>query len=98
MVVIAIRMPLIVCRNDTKTKETQKKERKTIKDIFKKKKKAPNALKTRHVFSNIFFALKTVHSVAPSYLPTYFLWSVGNSMLGFMTNTWLLREVVNRYQ
>ena len=87
----------MICLN-TKTQETKKKERKAIKDLFKKKKKDPNALKTRRVFSNIFFALKTVHSVAPSYLPTYFLWSVGNSMLGFMTNTWLLREVVNRYQ
>lgn len=87
----------MICLN-TKTQETQNKERKTIIDLFKKKKKDPNALKTRRVFSNIFFALKTVHSVAPSYLPTYFLWSVGNSMLGFMTNTWLLREVVNRYQ
>jgi len=78
--------------------ETQNKKRKSIKDLFQKKKKDPNALKTRRVFSNILFSLKTVHSVAPSYLPTYFLWSVGNSLLGFMTNTWLLREVVNRYQ
>jgi len=83
---------------NTKTQETKNKERKTLKDLFKKKKKDPNALKTRRVFSNVFFALKTVHSVAPSYLPTYFLWSVGNSLLGFLTNTWLLREVVNRYQ
>ena len=82
----------------TKTEEAQKAEKKTVKSLFKKKKKDPNALKTRRVFSNVFFALKTIHSVAPSYLPTYFLWSVGNSMLGFLTNTWLLREVVNRYQ
>ncbi|MBE6598995.1 MAG: ABC transporter ATP-binding protein [Ruminococcaceae bacterium] len=78
-----------------KTKEERRAERKAKKE---KKKKDPNALKTRRVFSNIFFALKTIHSVAPSYLPTYFLWSVGSSFLNFLTNTWLLREVVNRYQ
>ena len=83
---------------NTKTPETQNQKRKSIKDLFKKKKKDPKALKTRRVFSNVFFALKTIHTVAPSYLPTYFLWSVGNSILGFLTNTWLLREVVNRYQ
>jgi len=79
-------------------KETKDNERKGIRSLFRKKKKDPNALKTRRVFSNTLFALKTIHSVAPSYLPTYFLWSVGNSILNFVTNTWLLREVVNRYQ
>lgn len=78
--------------------QEETKKRKNLKDLFKKKKKDPNALKTRRVFANVFFALKTIHSVAPSYLPTYFLWSVGNSALEFITNTWLLREVVNRYQ
>jgi len=80
------------------TKETQNNEPKGIKKLFKKKKKDPNALKTRRVFSNVFFALKTIHGVAPSYLPTYFLWSVGSSILQFFTNTWLVREVVNRYE
>lgn len=63
-----------------------------------KKKKDPNALKTRRVISNNLFVLKLIHSVAPSYLPTYFLWSVGNAILNFLTNIWLLREIVNRYE
>ena len=63
-----------------------------------KKKKDPNALKTRRVLENNLFVLKLIHSVAPSYLPTYFLWSVGNAVLDFFMNVWLLREIVNRYQ
>ena len=66
--------------------------------IKKKKKKDPNALKLRRVVSNNLFVLKTVHEVAPSYLPTYFLWSVGNAILDFLMSVWLLREIVNRYQ
>ena len=69
---------------------------------FKKKKekkeKDPNALKTRRVISNNLFVLKLIHSVAPSYLPTYFLWSVGNAIINFLMNIWLLREIVNRYE
>ncbi len=79
-------------------KETKNSQPKGLKSLFKKKKKDPNALKTKRVFSNILFALKTIHTAAPSYLPTYFLWSVGNSIIYFVINTWLLREVVNRYQ
>ena len=69
---------------------------------FKKKKekkeKDPNALSTRRVISNNLFVLKLIHSVAPSYLPTYFLWSVGNAIINFLMNIWLLREIVNRYE
>ena len=69
---------------------------------FKKKKekkeKDPNALKTRRVLSNNLFVLGLIHSVAPSYLPTYFLWSVGNAIINFLMNIWLLREIVNRYE
>lgn len=63
-----------------------------------KKKKDPNALKLRRVVSNNFFVLKTIHKIAPSYLPTYFLWTVGNSILMFIRSIWILREIVNRYQ
>ncbi len=62
-----------------------------------KKKKDPNALKTGRVVSNNLYVLKLIHSVAPAYLPTYFLWTVGNAVFDFLMNTWLLREVVNRY-
>ncbi len=62
------------------------------------KKKDPNTLNTQRVISNNLFALKIIHSVAPSYLPTYFLWSVGNAILNFLINIWLLREIVNRYE
>ncbi|MBQ9115726.1 MAG: ABC transporter ATP-binding protein [Clostridia bacterium] len=75
--------------NNEKSKESKDK---------KKKKKDPNALKLRRVVSNNLFVLKTVHEVAPSYLPTYFLWSVGNAILDFLMSVWLLREIVNRYQ
>ena len=68
------------------------------KEKKEKKKKDPNALKTRRVISNNLFVLKLIHSVAPSYLPTYFLWSVGNAILNFLMNIWLLREIVNRYE
>lgn len=70
-----------------------KKEKKTK----EKKKKDPNALKTVRVISNNFYVLKLIHSVAPAYLPTYYLWTVGNAVFDFLMNTWLLREVVNRY-
>jgi UDP-N-acetylglucosamine--N-acetylmuramyl-(pentapeptide) pyrophosphoryl-undecaprenol N-acetylglucosamine transferase len=50
------------------------------------------------VFGNVFYALKIVQSAAPLYLPTYYIWSLGIAVLNFITNTWLLREVVNRYQ
>lgn len=86
-------------KKETKKEETKEETKpKGLKAIFKKKKKDPNALKTRRVFSNVFYALKIVQSTAPVYLPTYFLWSVGIAVLNFLTNTWLLREVVNRYQ
>ena len=68
------------------------------KEKKEKKKKDPNALKTRRVISNNLFVLKLIHSVAPSYLPTYFLWSVGNAIINFLMNIWLLREIVNRYE
>lgn len=68
------------------------------KKIKEKKKKDPNALKFRRVVSNNLFVLKTIHKVAPSYLPTYFLWSVGNAILDFLMSIWLLREIVNRYE
>ncbi len=74
-----------------KQKETKKQEKK------QKKKKGTNALKTRRVIANNLFVLRLIHSVAPSYLPTYFLWSVANASLSFFLNVWLLREVVNRY-
>lgn len=73
--------------------------KKTIKEKKdKKKKKDPNALKFRRVVSNNLFVLKIIHKVAPSYLPTYFLWSVGNAILDFLMSIWLLREIVNRYE
>ena len=74
-----------------KQKETKKKEKK------QKKKKDPNALKTSRVIADNLFVLRLIHSVAPSYLPTYFLWSVAIASLDFLLNVWLLREVVNRY-
>ncbi len=84
---------------DKKSKETKDETKpKGLKSLFKKKKKDPNALKTRRVFSNIFFALKVVQSAAPLFQPTWYIWSVGMAVLNFITNTWLLREVVNRYQ
>ena len=64
----------------------------------KKKDKDKSPLKTGRVFSNNLYVLGVIHRVAPSYLPTYFLWSVGNALLDFFTNVWLLREIVNRYQ
>ena len=73
--------------------------KKTIKEKKdKKKKKDPNALKLRRVVSNNLFVLKIIHKTAPSYLPTYFLWSVGNALLDFLLDIWLLREIVNRYE
>lgn len=63
-----------------------------------KKKKDPNALKLRRIISNNLYVLKIIHEVAPSYLPTYFIWSVVNVSLSFMSEIWLVREVVNRYQ
>ena len=73
--------------------------KKTIKEKKdKKKKKDPNALKLRRVISNNLFVLKIIHKTAPSYLPTYFLWSVGNAILDFLMSIWLLREIVNRYE
>ena len=73
--------------------------KKTIKEKKdKKKKKDPNALKLRRVVSNNLFVLKIIHKTAPSYLPTYFLWSVGNAILDFLMSIWLLREIVNRYE
>ncbi len=73
--------------------------KKTIKEKKdKKKKKDPNALKLRRVISNNLFVLKIIHKTAPSYLPTYFLWSVGNALLDFLLDIWLLREIVNRYE
>ncbi len=77
-----------------KTKEEKKAERMAKRE---KKKKDQNALKTGRVFANNFYVLKILHKVAPSYLPTYFLWSVGNAILDFFTNVWLVREIVNRY-
>ena len=79
----------------TEEKKNLKKDKKEKKD---KKKKDKYALSFRRVVSNNFYALKTIHKVAPSYLPTYFLWSVGNAIFNFLTNTWLLREIVNRYE
>ncbi len=73
-------------------KDKQKKIRK------EKKKRDPNALKFRRVVSNNLFVLKIIHKVAPSYLPTYFLWSVGNAIIDFLMSIWLLREIVNRYE
>ncbi|MBQ8511804.1 MAG: hypothetical protein IJ497_04250, partial [Clostridia bacterium] len=64
----------------------------------KKKKKDPNALKLRRVISNNLFVLRIIHKTAPSYLPTYFFWSVGNALLDFLMSIWLLREIVNRYE
>lgn len=64
----------------------------------KKKEKDPNALPLRRVISNNLYALGLIHSVAPSYLPTYFLWSVGNGIFSFLVDTWLLREIINRYE
>ncbi|MBR6558839.1 MAG: ABC transporter ATP-binding protein [Clostridia bacterium] len=64
----------------------------------KKKDKDRSPLKIRRVLSNNLYVLGVIHRVAPSYLPTYFLWSVGNALLDFFTNVWLLREIVNRYQ
>ena len=73
--------------------------KKTIKEKKdKKKKKDPNALKLRRVVSNNLFVLKIIHKTAPSYLPTYFLWSVANALLDFLLDIWLLREIVNRYE
>ena len=76
--------------------------RKTTKPVKqkkdKKKKKDPNALKFRRVVSNNLFVLSIIHKTAPSYLPTYFLWSVGNAVLDFLMSIWLLRETVNRYE
>ncbi len=75
------------------------KKTKTIKEKKdKRKKKDLNALKFRRVISNNLFVLKIIHKVAPSYLPTYFLWTVGNAILDFLMNIWLLREIVNRYE
>jgi len=67
------------------------------KTVKEKKQKDPNALKSSRVLSNNLFVLKIIHKAAPSYLPTYFLWSVGNAILNFLVNTWLVREIVNRY-
>ncbi|MBQ2827338.1 MAG: ABC transporter ATP-binding protein [Clostridia bacterium] len=63
-----------------------------------KKDKDKPSLGVRRVLSDNLYVLGIIQRVAPSYLPTYFLWSVGNALLDFFTNVWLLREIVNRYQ
>lgn len=76
-------------------KETKTNSKKVKKE---KKKKDPNALKTRRVFQNNLYALSMIHKVAPSFLPTYFFWSVGSAIFEFLLDVWLLREIVNRYE
>ncbi|MBQ7921417.1 MAG: ABC transporter ATP-binding protein [Clostridia bacterium] len=80
---------------ETKPQEEKKTDKKAKKE---KKKKDPNALKTGRVLSNNLYVLKIIHKVAPSFLPTYFIWSVGYAILDFLMNVWLLREIVNRYE
>lgn len=64
----------------------------------KEKKKKENTLSGRRVFSNNLFVLQTIQRVAPSYLPTYFLWSILGAILDFLIYTWMMREVVNDFQ
>lgn len=64
----------------------------------KEKPKKENTLSGRRVFSNNLYVLKIIQRVAPSYLPTYFLWSVTGAILDFFIYTWMMRKVVNDFQ
>ncbi|MBQ8287278.1 MAG: ABC transporter ATP-binding protein [Clostridia bacterium] len=68
--------------------------------IFKRKEKPKkeNVLSGRRAFSNNLYVLKIIQKVAPSFLPTYFLWSVLGSILDFFIYTWMMRKVVNDFQ
>lgn len=63
-----------------------------------KKPKKENTLKGGRIFSNNLYVLKIIQKVAPSYLPTYFFWSVGGAILDFLIYTWMMRKVVNDFQ
>ncbi len=63
-----------------------------------KSEKKKKELSSGRVWQNTFHVLKLIHKAAPIYLPTYFLWSVGNVVLDFLTSTFLLRYVINEFQ
>lgn len=63
----------------------------------KKKKNKEEAISTRRVFANTAFVLKILWKTSPVYLVTYYLWTIGNAILNFFTNTYLLRYLLNCY-
>ncbi len=80
----------------TRKDKKQKKQRKDRKKEDKKKKESK--LSFKRVCSDNFFALKLIHRSVPLYLPIWFGWSVLGALLGFLSNTYILRMAVNSVQ
>lgn len=53
-----------------------------------------NTLNLNRVFSNSIFALKSIYKISHSYIPLFLLFPVIRTLMGFLSGTFLLQQVV----